>query len=162
MRVVCNLLNSGAHLLGLGYNCLENFSVCIKTPISIGFMMTIQSKKRIRSDYFRPETLKMLDSENPKFSMFILAHEMVKNCFAEKYQFRNMPMFHRLAKHGVLPKSFFRQNFQRCSKLLELIEITEYTIDQLTDEVCESDLLIKMELFERNENKTFYHLAKKD
>lgn len=121
--------------------------------------MTNLSKTRVRSDYFRPEIIKRLDSENPKFSMLLLAQEVVKNCFAEKYQFRNLPMYHRFTNHGVLPKSFFRQNFLRCSKLLELAKINEYTLDMLVDEIIAGDLLQRVEIYERKENKEFFRLT---
>lgn len=122
----------------------------------------MNTKSKLRSEFFDENVRNQLDENNPKFSMFLLAHEVVKNCFGEKYQFRNMPMYHRFAKHGVLPKSFFRQNFQRCTQLLNMAKIAGYTLDDLADEVCESDLLGKKELFERNENKMFYYLIKKD
>jgi hypothetical protein len=118
--------------------------------------------KKIRSEYISAEIKKMLDDSNPKFSMMLIAQEIVKNCFAQKYQFRNVPMFHRLSKHGVLPKSFFRQNFQRCSKLLELIKITGYTLDSLTDEIAKGDLLEQVNIFERKESKEFYKLVTRD
>lgn len=125
-------------------------------------MFTNRKNSKIRSEFFSQEILEKIDDSNPKYSMFLIAHEIVKNCYAHKYQFRNTSMLHRLHKHGALPKSFFMQNFRRCSKLLELIELNGYSLLTLTNEIAESDFLTKINLFERKEDKTFYCLKVAD
>jgi len=114
--------------------------------------------KRVRSEFIDRKVIEQIDDENPKFSMFLLALEIAKNCFARKYEFRNLTMKHRFKNHGVLPKSFIRQNFYRSTKLLELTEKAGYTLDKLIDEIAENERFEKVELFERKENKQFLKL----
>jgi len=118
--------------------------------------MSKKIRKKIKSEFFSNELLKMIDDEKPQFSMMLLAFAVVENCGKGKYMFRTTKMEDRWLTHGVLPKSFFRESFLRCTKLMELLKINKLTIDELLEKVINSGKFETVELFERKENKTFY------
>lgn len=123
--------------------------------------MTKKARKEVKSVFFTKKTIDLLDDKKPVFSMNLLAFEIIKNCFNQEYMFRTDTMKRRFKQHGVLPKSFFRQNFQRSTKLLALIQNNEMTLDLLTDQIIEDETRFeKVELFDRKENKIFYRLIK--
>lgn len=119
-------------------------------------------KSEIKSEYFTKELINRLDDRKPMFSMMLLALAIVENCFAGKYIFRTYAMERRLHNHGVLPKSFFRESFLRCTKLMKLLRTNKMTVDDLLDKVILSESLQSVQLIDRKENKVFYKLIKGD
>lgn len=120
------------------------------------------TKKQVRGSHIPHEVFIKLDSEKPYFSMMVLAQQIIINCFQGVYFFRSAHMEKRFTRHGVLPKSFFRQNFHRSKLLLELIEINNLTIDELLDSVTDvssSTFLKKIELEDRGAIRAFYKLS---
>ena len=119
-------------------------------------------KKQIKSTFLSKATINLLDDNKPEYSMMVLAMAIVENCFNGDYPFPSDAMVVRFKQHGVLPKAFFRQNFQRSSKLLRLIDENETDLDGLLELVIKSKEFETMELIDRKEMKTFYKLIKGD
>ena len=118
------------------------------------------TKSQIKSDYFSKGLINSLDDRKPMMSMMILAHAVVENCFDGKYMFRTFTMEKRLNNHGVLPKSFFRESFLRCTKLMKLLKVNKMTIDELLDQVILSDKLTSVIMLDRKADKVFHKLVR--
>jgi len=117
-------------------------------------------KRDIRSEFLSKEILSVIDDKKPMFSMIVLANAIVENCFEMKYEMRTQTMLNRLREHGVLPKSFFRESFLRCTKLMYFMKMNDFDLDDLVDKIINSDLLEEVVMFDRKEQKTFYKLKK--
>ncbi len=117
-------------------------------------------KSEIKSNMYSEKLLAQIDDKRPHFSMMLLAWAIIENCFLKKYQFRTFAMENRLNNHGALPKSFFRQNFLRCTKLMNLMKLNNLDIDQLLEKSLFWERLEEIVIFDRNENKSFYKLLK--
>lgn len=122
--------------------------------------MSTAMKKQVKSEFFSKTIINLLDDNKPEFSMMVLAMAIVENCFNGDYPMPSNAMLRRYKEYGVLPKSFFRQNFQRSSKLLRLLDVNDMTLDDLVEKVVESKQFDTMELVDRKEMKTFYKLIK--
>lgn len=116
-------------------------------------------KSAVRSEFFSKDLIFSLNDKNPRESMLLLANAIISNCFAGKYQFRTDAMFKRYRTHGVLPKSFFRESFLRCTKLMIFMRRIEISLDELLDESIKSSNLQGVAIFERNETKVYYKLS---
>ncbi len=123
--------------------------------------MNQKARKQVKSIFFSKSTIDLIDDKKPLFSMNLLAFAIIENCFKQEYMFRTDAMKRRFKQHGVLPKSFFRQNFQRSTKLLSLIQDNCTTMDLLVDEIVADETKFeKVEIYDRKENKIFYRLLK--
>lgn len=119
-------------------------------------------KSEIKSTMFTDDVLNKIDDDKPLFSMMLLAYAIIENCFKGKYIFRTFAMEARLNTYGLLPKSFFRQSFLRCTKLLNLMDRNNLSIDELLEKAIKWERLEEIEHFDRNENKVFYRLLKEE
>lgn len=119
-------------------------------------------RKQVKSNFLSKKIIDMLDDNKPEFSMIVLAQAIVDNCFDGDYPFPSDAMVNRFKEHGVLPKAFFRRNFQRSSMLLRLIDENQTDLNGLLEKVLKSEKFEKKQLIDRKEMKTFYKLKKGD